>query len=95
MTRGPVGRFGVRLQGLVSEEGAEHGHDVPAWADHVRGQWSRQTVLLIGRHLFDLTNGREGHPPARDHVMVVSHTRRRAACGSASTGRPATAPRGW
>ena len=29
--------------------------------------------LVIGRHQFDLTNGWEGHPPAGDHVVVVSH----------------------
>jgi len=33
----------------------------------------RQKVLVIGRHQFDLTNGWEGHPPASDHVVVVSH----------------------
>src|SRR4051795_11882970 len=41
--------------------------------DYVRGMWSRQKVVVIGRHLFDLTNGWEGHPPASDHVVVVSH----------------------
>jgi len=30
-------------------------------------------VLIIGRHLFDLTDGWEGRPPAGDHVVVVSH----------------------
>ena len=35
--------------------------------------WSRQKVLVIGRHQFDLTNGWEGHPPASVHVVVVSH----------------------
>jgi dihydrofolate reductase len=35
--------------------------------------WSRQKVMVIGRHQFDLTNGWEGHPPASDHVVVVSH----------------------
>src|SRR3954464_3072207 len=44
-----------------------------ASADYVRGMWSRQKVLVIGRHQFDLTNGWEGHPPASDHVVVVSH----------------------
>src|SRR5881275_2947410 len=44
-----------------------------ASADYVRGLWARQTVLVIGRHQFDLTNGCEGHPPASDHVVVVSH----------------------
>jgi len=28
---------------------------------------------VIGRHLFDLTNGWEGTPPAGEHVVVVSH----------------------
>jgi dihydrofolate reductase len=28
---------------------------------------------VIGRHLFDLTNGWEGKPPAGEHVVVVSH----------------------
>ncbi|HEX3589177.1 MAG TPA: dihydrofolate reductase [Pseudonocardiaceae bacterium] len=44
-----------------------------ASAEYVRGMWSRQKVLVIGRHQFDLTNGWEGHPPASDHVVVVSH----------------------
>ena len=44
-----------------------------ASADYVLGMWSRQKVLVIGRHQFDLTNGWEGHPPASDHVVVVSH----------------------
>ena len=29
--------------------------------------------MVIGRHLFDLTNRWEGTPPAGDHVVVVSH----------------------
>ena len=44
-----------------------------ASADYVRGIWSRQEVMLIGRHLFDLTDGWKGRPPASDHVVVVSH----------------------
>ncbi len=44
-----------------------------ASADYVRGMWSRLAVLVIGRHQFDLTDGWEGHPPAGDHVVVVSH----------------------
>ncbi|MBV9280994.1 MAG: dihydrofolate reductase, partial [Chloroflexi bacterium] len=44
-----------------------------ASADYVRGMWSRQRVLVIGRHQFDLTNGWEGHPPANNLVVVVSH----------------------
>lgn len=41
--------------------------------DYVSSMWSRQRVLVIGRQLFDLTNGWEGHPPASDYVVVVSH----------------------
>jgi dihydrofolate reductase len=44
-----------------------------ASADYVRGMWARQSVVVMGRHLFDLTNGWEGRPPASDHVVVVSH----------------------
>ena len=36
-----------------------------ASADYV-GLWSRQKVLVVGRHQFDLTDGWEGHPPASD-----------------------------
>lgn len=44
-----------------------------ASADYVRGLWSRLSVLVVGRHQFDLTNGWEGRPPAGEHVVVVSH----------------------
>ena len=44
-----------------------------ASVDYVRGMWARQAVLVIGRHLFDLTDGWEGKPPASEHVVVVSH----------------------
>jgi dihydrofolate reductase len=44
-----------------------------ASVDYVRGMWSRLTVLVMGRHQFDLTNGWEGHPPTGEHVVVVSH----------------------
>ncbi len=29
--------------------------------------------MVIGRHLFDITNGWEGRPPTGEHVVVVSH----------------------
>ncbi len=46
---------------LVDEDHADV-HGAPfrvsaASADYVRGMWSRQKVLVIGRHQFDLTNG--------------------------------------
>src|SRR5579862_1903292 len=47
---------------LVDEDHAEVHGGAPflvsaASADYVRGMWSRQKVLVIGRHQFDLTTG--------------------------------------
>jgi dihydrofolate reductase len=42
-------------------------------AEYVRPMWASIGALVIGRHLFDITNGWEGTPPAGDHVVVVSH----------------------
>ena len=44
-----------------------------ASADYVSELWSRQSVIVLGRHLFDLTDGWNGHPPASDHAVIVSH----------------------
>ncbi len=62
---------------VVDEDNAEI-HGAPfrisaASVDYVSAMWSRQDVLVMGRHLFDLTNGWEGKPAAADHVVVVSH----------------------
>ncbi len=40
---------------------------------YVRPTWDSIGSMVIGRHLFDLTNGWEGSPPAGEHVVVVSH----------------------
>jgi dihydrofolate reductase len=40
---------------------------------YVRPMWERLGATVMGRHLFDLTNGWEGKPPAGDHIVVVSH----------------------
>lgn len=49
--------------------------------DHVRPYWDRIGVTVVGRHVFDLTDGWDGEPPSGiDHVVVVTH-------------RPA--PEGW
>jgi dihydrofolate reductase len=40
---------------------------------YVRPMWDRIGATLIGRRLFDLTNGWEGKPPAGDQMVVVSH----------------------
>ena len=43
-----------------------------ASAEHIRG-WSRIGAAVIGRHLFDLTNGWNGRPVAGEAVFVVTH----------------------
>ena len=47
-----------------------------ASAGYVRPMWESLGVLVIGRRLFDLTNGWEGSPPTGEHVVVVSHRSR-------------------
>jgi dihydrofolate reductase len=42
-------------------------------ADYVRPMWAQIGATVIGRRLFDLTNGWEGKPPAGEHVVVVTH----------------------
>jgi dihydrofolate reductase len=44
-----------------------------ASAEYVRPMWAGIASTVIGRHLFDLTNGWEGSPPAGEHVVVVTH----------------------
>jgi dihydrofolate reductase len=41
--------------------------------DYVRPTWAGIGSMVIGRHLFDMTNGWEGRPPTGEHVVVVSH----------------------
>ncbi|WFF04842.1 dihydrofolate reductase family protein [Micromonospora sp. WMMD1076] len=49
--------------------------------DYIRPYWDRIGVTVVGRHVFDLTDGWDGTPPSGiDHVVVVTH-------------RPA--PEGW
>ena len=42
-------------------------------AEYVQPVWDSIGSMVIGRHLFDMTNGWEGRPPAGEHVVVVSH----------------------
>jgi dihydrofolate reductase len=44
-----------------------------ASAEYVRAMWASIGAVVMGRRLFDLTNGWEGKPPAGEHVVVVSH----------------------
>jgi dihydrofolate reductase len=49
--------------------------------DYTRPYWDQIGVTLVGRHVFDLTDGWDAKPPSGvDHVVVVTH-------------RPA--PEGW
>ena len=41
--------------------------------DYVRPMWDSIGSMVIGRHLFDITNGWNAKPPAGEHVVVVSH----------------------
>jgi dihydrofolate reductase len=41
--------------------------------EYVSAMWGSIGATVQGRHLFDLTNGWEGEPPAGDHLVVVSH----------------------
>ena len=42
-------------------------------AAYVQPFWDAIAVTLIGRHLFDTTNGWDGKPAAGDQLVVVTH----------------------
>jgi dihydrofolate reductase len=44
-----------------------------ASAPYVQSMWRSIGATVMGRHLFDLTNGWEASPPAGGHLVVVSH----------------------
>jgi dihydrofolate reductase len=42
--------------------------------DHTRAYWDQIGATVVGRHVFDLTDGWDGTPPGGvDHVVVVTH----------------------
>ncbi|RPA19996.1 dihydrofolate reductase family protein [Gordonia sp. OPL2] len=42
--------------------------------DYTRPYWDRIGVTVVGRHVFDLTDGWDGVPPGGvEHVVVVTH----------------------
>jgi dihydrofolate reductase len=45
----------------------------PASADFMQSQYRDMAAVVIGRRLFDLTNGWNGTPAASEHVFVVTH----------------------
>jgi dihydrofolate reductase len=48
-------------------------HVSEASAGYLRPSWESVGAVVIGRRLFDLTNGWNGHPAVGDHVFVVTH----------------------
>ena len=44
-----------------------------ASADFMRSLYRDEAAVVIGRRLFDLTNGWNGKPAAGEHVFVVTH----------------------
>jgi dihydrofolate reductase len=44
-----------------------------ASADFMRSQYRNMAVVVIGRRVFDLTNGWGGRPAAGEHVFDVTH----------------------
>jgi dihydrofolate reductase len=45
----------------------------PASAEYMKSTWPKVRSCVIGRRLFDLTNGWHGVPSVGDHVFVVTH----------------------
>lgn len=41
--------------------------------EHLQPFWDAIAVTVIGRHLFDTTNGWDGKPAAGDQLVVVTH----------------------
>jgi hypothetical protein len=48
-------------------------HVSPASTEYLRTAWSNVAVDVIGRRLFDLTNGWNGRPAVGEAVFVVTH----------------------
>jgi dihydrofolate reductase len=48
-------------------------HVSKASADYLRPAWANIATEVVGRRLFDLTNGWEGRPPVGEAVFVVTH----------------------
>jgi dihydrofolate reductase len=42
-------------------------------ADYLQPFWDAIKVTVIGRHLFDTTNGWDGKPAAGDELVVITH----------------------
>ena len=45
----------------------------PQSAEYINSIWPNVSAVVMGRRLFDLTNGWHGVPAVGDHVFVVTH----------------------
>jgi dihydrofolate reductase len=71
---GPL--FDFYGNGEVEFTGSDPGqvfHTSPATADYLRAEWANVGAVVIGRRLFDLTDGWHGHPAVGDACFVVTH----------------------
>jgi dihydrofolate reductase len=68
---GPL--FDWYFNGDVPIEGSPGMKVSQASGEYVNGMWASIGVVVMGRHMFDITNGWEASPPAGEHVVVVSH----------------------
>jgi dihydrofolate reductase len=48
-------------------------HVSAASAEYLRSTWPNVRATIVGRRLFDITNGWNGIPPVGEHVFVVTH----------------------
>ena len=53
--------------------GPDELHSTQASADFMRSVYRNEAAVVIGRRVFDLTNGWDGVPAAGEHVFVVTH----------------------
>jgi dihydrofolate reductase len=69
---GPL--FEWLASGDVPLDGSGELHVSQESYDHTRAYWDQIGVTLVGRHVFDMTDGWGGKPPSGiDHVVVVTH----------------------
>src|SRR6187551_2836911 len=64
----------VSVDGFIADDDDQVGQlrVSKASIDYVEPTWAAIGAMVVGRHLFDMTNGWEGKPPAGEHVVVVS-----------------------
>ena len=58
---------------LYGAKGAWVFHVSKTSAEHVQPWWDACRAMVMGRHLFDTTNGWNGVPSVGEHVFVVTH----------------------